>query len=75
MLTLVGVKGFWMSCGSPDLESYFIDRDLLAIPDVIFTGEQSIPRLLKPCFDAVWNACGVRSSPNYSQSGEWNPRR
>jgi hypothetical protein len=74
MLTLVGVKGFRMSCDSPDLESYLIDRDVLAIPDVIFTGAQGIPRLLRPCFDAIWNACGLRGSLNYSQSGGWNPQ-
>jgi hypothetical protein len=75
MLTLVGVKGFRMEHGSPYHDAdYRIDRDVLAVPDVMFTGDQSIPHLLKPCFDAIWNACGLRRSLNYTESGEWMPQ-
>ncbi len=29
--------------------------------------------VLKPCFDAIWNACGFRKSFNYNDEEEWAP--
>lgn len=76
MLTLVGVKGFQMSHpSSHNCADYLIDRDVLAVPDVMFTEGGSIPDLLKPCFDVIWNACGLRRSLNYADSGEWMRQR
>jgi hypothetical protein len=27
--------------------------------------------ILKPCFDSVWNACGLEQSGNYDAKGKW----
>jgi hypothetical protein len=29
--------------------------------------------IMKPCFDAIWNACGISKSPNYNENGVWVP--
>ena len=28
-------------------------------------------KVMKPIFDAVWNACGYPGSQNYDDSGNW----
>jgi hypothetical protein len=51
-----------------------IDRDMLLLPDVLVEDyECSVPRLLRPIFDAVWNATGFERSPNYDEEGNWRP--
>lgn len=68
-LTLVNVKGCtmyvdeWHSSFHQDSE---IDRDILLLPEVIIDNFDVISSaVLKPCFDAVWNACGYAGSANY----------
>lgn len=51
-----------------------IDRDMLLLPDVLVEGyEPDVSRLLRPIFDAVWNATGFERSPNYDHDGNWRP--
>ena len=63
-----------------------IDRDTLILPDILIeeypnlsesdekSNFQEIAKLLRPVFDAVWNACGFPRSFNYDNQGNWNPR-
>lgn len=72
-LTLVGVKGYFMLIGQGIFENereYGIDRDILLLPEVIIENYDTAPEeVLKPCFDALWNACGFPKSPNYDNTG------
>jgi hypothetical protein len=48
------------------------DRDLILLPDVMIESwEADVPRVLKPLFDAFWQAGGRARSENYSDNGEW----
>jgi len=77
-LTLTGVKGYRMSLSR---ERYFalnnvhtIDRDVLQLPEVIIENYDAEPaKILKPCFDSIWNACGLQGSLNYNAAGDWAP--
>lgn len=73
-LTLVGVKGYFMSAGQGVYETrgeYEIDRDILLLPEVIVENYDTTPdEVLKPCFNAMWNACGFPKSPNYDDTGK-----
>ncbi len=52
-----------------------IDRDVLLLPEVIIENyDEKASKILKFCFDALWNAFGYPKSENYSESGEWAPR-
>ena len=78
MITLVGVNGYRMGV---DVETFMddgapIDRDLIPIPEVIVDGYHVDPgRLLRPIFDAIWNAAGWPKSLNYDSDGNWKPHR
>jgi hypothetical protein len=73
-LTLVGVKGYFMSVGQgvfKDRGEHEIDRDILLLPEVIIENyDTALEYVLKPCFDAMWNACGFPKSPNYDNAGK-----
>lgn len=73
-LTLVGVKGYSMAISKRWLvrEVSTIDRDVLLLPEVVVESyEAAAKNVLKPCFDAIWNACGFPRSLNYNDAGEW----
>jgi hypothetical protein len=76
-LSLVGVRGYSMATGGHFYrERSSIDRDVVALPEVIVENySEGAERILKPCFDFVWNACGLPRSQNFSQDGKWMPRR
>jgi hypothetical protein len=49
-----------------------IDRDKLIIPPVLFESFNQKPEaILRPVFDAIWNASGWAGSINYTEKGEW----
>ena len=77
-LTLLGVKGYSMAVDTwPGLraEVHIIDRDILELPEVIVENyDEAAEKILKPCFDSIWNACGFPRSFNYNDAGEWTPR-
>jgi len=77
-LTLLGVKGYSMAVDTwrYDIEEiHTIDRDILQLPEVtIESYDVSAEKVLKPCFDSIWNACGFKRSFNYNDEGEWAPR-
>jgi len=58
MLSLLGVSGYTM-----DVRSHPIDRDALLIPEnVVESFECDLAEVMRPIFDAVWNAAGLPAS-------------
>lgn len=74
-LTLVGVRGYLMDADRFGLgidEDDTIDRDILLLPEVVIENYDIVPEdVLRPCFDAIWNACGFSGSRNYNNTGKW----
>lgn len=69
-VNLFGVRGF----GHPHhmVRTYPVDRDHLNPPDALLESyKEDIGKLLKPCFDSLWNACGISKSPHYDIEGNW----
>ena len=77
-LTLLGVKGYSMGIDTWRYaieEIHTIDRDILQLPEVtIESYDVNAEKVIKPCFDSIWNACGFKRSFNYTDEGEWAPR-
>lgn len=50
-----------------------IDRENINLPDIMVDSydDLDLGRLLRPAFDAVWNACGWPESENYDQDGNY----
>lgn len=82
-LSLTGVSGAYMSV---DRSRFFrepvpVDRDTLNLPDILIEDRaplsnlNEVAKILRPAFDAVWNACGFERSYNYDNDGNWNPGR
>jgi hypothetical protein len=79
MLAMLGVKGFTLATG-PRVQFRgrppIIDRDMLLLPEVVVEDLAAQPAaVLRPIFDALWQAAGYVRSLNYSENGTWNPRR
>lgn len=74
MLSLLDVKGYSMYVSSDFMfdRVHQIDRENLVMPEVIVENFDFEPsKIIKPIFDAVWNACGYPGSLNYDDSGNW----
>ena len=74
-LTLLGVKGFSLALkrGHYDNEGYKIDREILPLPEVVIDNyDVSAEKVLQPCFDSIWNACGFPRDLYYDDKGEWH---
>jgi len=70
-LTLLGVKGYSMY-GQRLPEGDKIDREILLLPETIVESyETKAEKILRPCFDSIWNACGFPKSLNYNDAGDW----
>lgn len=76
-LSLVDVLGYEMST-SANLRDYLdephrIDRNVVVLPDLsIVEPDWNLPLLLKPVFDALWQATGFSRSHNYDrETGKW----
>lgn len=73
MMSFIGAKGAYMAT-DPRLGSYGspIDRDMVQFPEVIIESfDVDLSIILRPVFDAVWNACGFPQSLNYDRDGKW----
>jgi hypothetical protein len=75
-LTLLDVKGRMLRHGYRLIYNLMsgnaLDRNVLLLPEVtIFDYDITASQLMKPVFDAVWNACGYARSFNYNDKGEW----
>ena len=74
-MALLGCKGAYLYTDY-DIDDTPIDRDLAILPEVETNSlDEDIPTIMKPIFDAVWNACGHPRSYNYTENGIWNVRR
>lgn len=79
MLSLLGVSGY--AVASPSFSRHRndlvpIDRDSVIIPErVIETFNPDYAMVMRPVFDAVWNAGGWPRSMNYDATGKWKDRR
>jgi len=75
LMTMSGAKGAWLAVSQRlmDWDSHAIDRDMLILPDVLIeTYDADVATLLRPVFDAVWNAAGFERSFNYDDNGNWS---
>jgi hypothetical protein len=77
-IDLLKVRGYTMAVSPENFDIRrinTIDREIALLPEVIVENyDVNIPQLLKPCFNAIWNACGFKRSFNYNDQGEWAPR-
>ena len=75
MLSLLGVRGFVIPIRPPRRNLRPADRDDLLVPEALVQGDwpgrDGVERLMKPMFDAVWNACGLVRSANFDDDGRW----
>lgn len=75
-LALTGVRGFKMWFDQSRFivtEESLIDRDILVLPEILVDHRDvNAATVLRPAFDAIWNACGWARSMNYDQDGNWN---
>jgi hypothetical protein len=81
MYSLLGVKGYRMERAHPitpiniPREGGRITRENLLLPEVtIETYDVAPHQLMRPVFDAVWNAAGWSCSKNYDEAGNWRGR-
>jgi len=72
-LTLVNVEKCKIRTINGHDSIYYFDRDIVNIPEIIVENYDDEPpeKILKPCFDAVWNACGFLRSFNYDDKGNF----
>jgi hypothetical protein len=79
LLTLVGIEGYRFHTEDPflgDLGNRPIDRDILLLPDVLVPElPAEVATLLRPTFDALWQAAGFERCLDYDDSGAWAPRQ
>ena len=70
MITLLDVKDYTLSV--PHSTTRPIDRNVLLLPDVVVEEYGQDPAaVLRPAFDAVWQASGFLRSGNYDETGKW----
>ncbi len=76
MLSLLNVANFKLNTAEGhlpvELTEYQIDREELLFPEVIIDNFKADPKtILKPVFDSLWNAAGVKNCPYYKNFGIW----
>ena len=74
MLCLLGFKGYTMPASrvARRIGGHAIDRVDLLLPEVVAEEHEcDVAKLLRPVFDALWNACGFEGSLNYDREGNW----
>lgn len=78
LLTLLGVQGYNLSTRAHGIEHYknLIDRNDLLVPEILVE-DISLPAtsILRPAFDAVWNAAGQPQAPFYDAEGNWSTKQ
>lgn len=77
-LALLGVRGARIyehrGRDAPWRRSATIDHDPVLLPDVLLEGSTpDVPSLLRPMFDALWQASGWPRSFGYDDKGRWDP--
>ncbi len=71
MLSLVGVKGYYMYGPIDSRSSFAIDRDDIISEAVVDQLDIHPAEMLHPIFNAVWRASGNPGSPYYDDTGNW----
>ena len=73
MISLLGVKDYTLGISQTYYgQHYPIDRPDLLMPEVLIDRFGRNPAdVMKPIFDAVWNAAGMYGSMNYDATGKW----
>ena len=72
MLSALGIFGYTIDVPLYSDISHPIDRDALLIPEVLAENSESdLSEMMKPAFDAIWNATGIEGSPHYDAEGKW----
>lgn len=82
-LSFTGVAGFriYVDRSFYRMSGAAIDRDTLFLPEVMIadypltSDVDETAKILRPAFDAFWNACGYERSFNFDDKGNWKPRR
>ena len=73
LTTMCGVKGCKMNA-TVTQSMHPIDRDVLLLPEVVVDEYAIKPEVvMKPAFDAAWNAVGLPGSVNYDGLN-WTPQ-
>ncbi|SRR5579883_896005 len=73
-LSFIGVKGHRLGFHNrdPRYRIELIDRDNLLIQEVVIEDYRApLAKIMKPAFDAIWNASGLPQSNNYDMEGNW----
>jgi hypothetical protein len=75
ILSLLGVSGYTMGVNAnyvdPTFTCHPIDRDALLLPKIILEKFDCNPsEVMRPIFDAIWNAAGWPRSMHYNENGE-----
>lgn len=74
MVTMVGVKHCYLHIKNAFYiqQNRFIDRDVLQLPDVLIQDDdQDVGKIMRPIFDAMWNAAGWERCMSYNSEGKW----
>jgi len=75
MLSLLGVSGYIMAVDRARFgwrDDYPIDRDALIVPEILIESFECDPaEVMRPIFNAIWNAAGWPRSMNYDENGRW----
>ncbi len=79
LLSLLNVAGYNLPTKNRDMGGNnvnYIDRNNLIVPELLVEDNTLAPEtILKPAFDAIWNAAGLPQSPYYDDDGNWNTRK
>src|SRR5258707_3856563 len=78
MLSMVKIKGYVVALSRETLKAQYedeitpIDRSELLISEIMIEKfDVDFGKVIRPVFDAVWNAGGEAGSPNYDYNGKW----
>jgi hypothetical protein len=76
-LSLLRTRGLFMSTSRFDFtnDDPIMEENIILPETVVEDLSAPAERILKPMFDLVWNACGLRESLNFDGEGNWRPRQ
>lgn len=74
-VTLINFKGAKLAISynlMQRYDAYFIDRDILPIPEVYIEDSKiNLHSILRPIFDTLWNTCGYERCLHYDNQGNY----
>jgi hypothetical protein len=82
LVTLTNIEGYRFRTEDPFISDFGnrpIDRAPLLLPEILLTDlpsdSDAVATLIRPAFDALWQAAGFARSFDYAENGEWKPDR